>query len=99
FSGFLGKLMLLQAVTPGNGALVLWPVVLVGGLGMVIALSRAGSTLFWRSNEGVEETVAAPSDSLRMLATLGLLLGSVLLVVAAQPVQAYVQATAAQLFD
>jgi len=99
FSGFLGKLMLLQAVTPGNGALVLWPVVLVGGLGMVIALSRAGSTLFWRSNEGVEEAVTAPSDSLRMLATLGLLLGSVLLVVAAQPVQAYVQATAAQLFD
>ncbi|MCQ4288006.1 monovalent cation/H+ antiporter subunit D [Pseudomonas stutzeri] len=97
FSGFLGKVMLLQAVSPGSGASLLWSVVLIGGLGMVIALSRAGSLVFWRSSEAA--VVAVPADSLRMLATFGLLLGSVLLVVAAQPIQAYVQATAAQLFD
>lgn len=99
FSGFLGKVMLLQAASPGNGALALWPVVLVGGLGMVITLSRAGSSIFWRASDVVPEAQAMPADPLRMLATVGLLLGSVLLVVAAQPVQAYVQATAAQLFD
>lgn len=97
FSGFLGKVMLLQAVSPGSGASLLWSVVLIGGLGMVIALSRAGSLVFWRSSEAA--VVAVPADSLRMLATFGLLLGSVLLVIAAQPIQAYVQATAAQLFD
>lgn len=99
FSGFLGKVMLLQAASPGNGALALWPVVLIGGLGMVVTLSRAGSTVFWRNDGAVLETPAEPADALRLLATFGLLLGSVVLVVAAQPVQAYVQATAAQLFD
>ena len=99
FSGFLGKVMLLQAAGPGNGALALWPVVLIGGLGMVITLSRAGSLVFWRTGEATAEASAIPADALRLLAAFGLLLGSVLLVVAAQPVQAYVQATAAQLFD
>lgn len=99
FSGFLGKVMLLQAAAPGNGALALWPVVLIGGLGMLVTLSRAGSTLFWRNSDVMPETPAMPTDPLRLLATLGLLLGSVVLVIVAQPVQAYVQATAAQLFD
>ena len=99
FSGFLGKVMLLQAAPPGNGALALWPVVLIGGLGMVIALSRAGSTVFWRSEGAVLTPATMSADPLRLLAAFGLLLGSVMLVIAAQPVQAYVQATAAQLFD
>lgn len=97
FSGFLGKVMLLRAVPPGIGASILWPVVLVGGLGMLIALSRAGSMVFWRSSEAA--TVGRPADPMRVAATVGLLLGSLVLVVAAQPIQAYVQAAAAQLFD
>ncbi|HAQ86052.1 MAG TPA: monovalent cation/H+ antiporter subunit D, partial [Pseudomonas sp.] len=97
FSGFIGKVMLLQAVPAGVDALLLWPVVLVGGLGMVIALSRAGSMVFWRPSEAV--SVGRPADRVRVVASFGLLLGSVLLVVVAQPIQAYMQATAAQLFD
>ncbi|MFL9815149.1 monovalent cation/H+ antiporter subunit D [Stutzerimonas sp. VN223-3] len=97
FSGFLGKVMLLQAVPPGNGASILWSVVLVSGLGMLIALSRAGSMVFWRSSEAA--TVGKPADSICVAATAGLLLASVGLVVAAQPIQTYIQATAAQLFD
>ena len=97
FSGFIGKLMLLRAVPLGVDALMLWPVVLVGGLGMVIALGRAGSMIFWRPSEAV--SVGKPADRIRVAASLGLLLGSVLLVLVAQPIQAYMQATAAQLFD
>lgn len=97
FSGFFGKVMLLNAVPPGIDASVLWPVVLVGGLGMIIALSRAGSMVFWRSSEAV--SVGRPADSVRVAATFGLLFGSVVLVVAAGPIQAYVQAAATQLFD
>lgn len=97
FSGFLGKAMLLSAVPPGPDALMLWPVVLVGGLGMVIALSRAGSMVFWRPSEAV--SVARRADGVRVAASFGLLLGSLVLVVAAQPIEAYMQATAAQLFD
>ncbi len=96
FSGFFGKLMLLQAVPPGPDALLFWPVLLVGGLGMLIALSRTGSLIFWRA-EG--EPVAERADGLRLLAAVGLLLGSVLLVLLARPIIAYLQATAAQLLD
>ncbi len=97
FSGFLGKVMLLRAVPNGMDAAILWPVVLIGGLGMLIALSRAGSMLFWRPSQAV--SVGRPADSLRVVAALGLLLGSVVLVVAARPIQAYAQATASQLLD
>jgi len=96
FSGFLGKVMLLRAIELGAGAIALWAVVLVGGLGMLISLSRAGSLVFWRPSA---EAVGQPADAIRVLATVGLLLGSVMLVVAAGPLQAFVQATAAQLLD
>ncbi|WP_404394721.1 monovalent cation/H+ antiporter subunit D [Stutzerimonas chloritidismutans] len=96
FSGFLGKVMLLRAIGLGADAIALWAVVLVGGLGMLISLSRAGSLVFWRPSA---EAVGQPADPIRVLATVGLLLGSVMLVVAAGPLQAFVQATAAQLLD
>lgn len=97
FSGFLGKVMLLRAVPPGDEAALLWPVVLVGGLGMLIALSRAGSMVFWRSSEAA--TVGSQAEPVRLLATALLLSASLLLVVFGQPVQAYVQATASQLLE
>ncbi len=97
FSGFFGKVMLLSAVPPGTDASLLWPVILVGGLGMIIALSRAGSMVFWRPSEAV--SVGRSADRVRVAATVGLLLGSVVMVVAAAPIQAYVQAAATQLFD
>ncbi|MBU2331282.1 MAG: monovalent cation/H+ antiporter subunit D [Gammaproteobacteria bacterium] len=96
FSGFLGKVMLLRAIELGADAIALWAVVLVGGLGMLISLSRAGSLVFWRPSA---EAVGQPADAIRVLATVGLLLGSVMLVVAAGPLQAFVHATAAQLLD
>lgn len=96
FSGFLGKVMLLRAIELGPDAIALWAVVLVGGLGMLIALSRAGSLVFWRH---ASEAVGPHADPVRVVATLGLLLGSVVLVVAAGPLQAFMRATAAQLLD
>jgi len=96
FSGFLGKVMLLRAIELGADAIALWAVVLVGGLGMLISLSRAGSLVFWRPSA---EAVGQPADAIRVLATVGLLFGSVMLVVAAGPLQAFMQATAAQLLD
>jgi multicomponent K+:H+ antiporter subunit D len=53
--------------------------------------------VFWRASEAV--SVGRRADTMRVVATFGLLLSSVLLVVAAHPIQAYMQATAAQLFD
>jgi multicomponent K+:H+ antiporter subunit D len=97
FSGFLGKLLLLRAVEPGLQALLLWPVLLLGGLLTLVALSRAGSTLLWRTGRDV--LGSAEGDSGRTLAAAGLLLMVVLLLPFAAPLLSYIDATAAQLFD
>ena len=99
FSGFIGKLMLMRAVELNSQAAWLWSVLLVGGLGMLIALSRAGSLVFWRTNDECPAIAGAGVDPIRLLATLGLLSASLLLVVLAQPVQGYLQATASQLLN
>ena len=96
-SGFLGKLMLLRSVSGGSEAIALWSVVLVSGLVTIVALSRAGSTLFWRTGRTV--LGSAEREPVKLLATFGLLASAPLLVVAARPLLAYAQATAAQLLD
>ncbi|MGM3422929.1 monovalent cation/H+ antiporter subunit D [Pseudomonas benzopyrenica] len=96
FPGFLGKVMLLQATGTAWPALIIWPVVLLGGLGMIIALSRAGTTLFWRGNSAALDVRL---DPVQLAATLGLLLGSPLLMALAAPLHGYALETARQLLD
>ncbi|MFS2126716.1 monovalent cation/H+ antiporter subunit D [Pseudomonas sp. Pseusp97] len=96
-SGFLGKLMLLRSVSGGSEAVALWSVVLVSGLVTIVALSRAGSTLFWRT--GLSVLGSANREPVKMLAAFGLLASAPLMVVAARPLITYAQATAVQLLD
>ena len=96
FSGFFGKVLLLQAVL-GAGAWQLWSVVLVSGLIGVIGLSRAGSLLFWRQHNAPSH--AEPLDNTALAIAMLLLLSSPLLVVFAQAVISYTDATAAQVLD
>ncbi len=96
-SGFLGKLLLLRAAGAGPHALWLWPLLLMGGLLVLVALSRAGSTLFWRV--GVDQLDSAELDRGRLLACVGLFLLSPLLTLLAAPVLEYLNATALQLHD
>jgi len=58
-AGFLGKALLLQAA--GQTPMAVWVVALVLGssLAMMVALARAGSTLFWKPGAGGGATVAA----------------------------------------
>lgn len=95
-SGFLGKVLLLQAVS-GVQALQLWPILLVGGLVTLVSLSRAGSMLFWKV--GLYMHDRASSDIWRTLACIALLSASIALVLGAAPILAYTQATARQLLD
>ncbi|MCO6411472.1 MAG: monovalent cation/H+ antiporter subunit D [Thiogranum sp.] len=100
-SGFVGKLMLLSAVMPGTAgvsgaqAAWFWATVLGGSLLTLVALSRAGSRMFWRT-QGDALATERP-DGLRIFGTAALLGASPLLVVFAAPVTAYTQATALQL--
>lgn len=96
-SGFIGKVLLLKAVAPGVQAALLWSLLLGGSLLCLVALSRAGSTLFWRVGNDV--LGSAELDRGRLLATFALLATALLLVAFAAPLLDYVQATAVQLHD
>ncbi len=95
-SGFFGKIMLLFSAT-GWQAGLLWGVILSAGLIGVVALSRAGSQVFWRSNAPAREDIHLDTASLVIAS--GLIVLSPVLVVFAEPVSQFTQATANQLFD
>lgn len=70
-SGFVGKTLLLQAAGLGGAAPWLWATILVSSLAAMTALSRTGSTLFWRTQDAAPD--AAKSDPLAVLAVMTLL--------------------------
>lgn len=96
FSGFLGKVLLLQAVSD-TAAWQLWSVVLVSGLVGVIGLSRAGSLVFWRHHSTA--STAASLDKTAFAIAVLLLSSSAVLVVFAQPVIDFTEAAAMQLLN
>ncbi len=95
-SGAIGKALLLDAATAEQQPW-LWPLLLISGLGAIIALSRAGSTLFWRQQQGERDGQPLPRQH---WAGVGLLMAtSPLLVALAGPVSDYTRAAAEQLAD
>jgi multicomponent K+:H+ antiporter subunit D len=67
---------------------------LTTGLLGLVALSRAGSQLFWRA-EGISTALPAPASAIAPVAALVLL--NPMLLIASSPVIGYVEATANQL--
>ncbi|TWI48007.1 multicomponent K+:H+ antiporter subunit D [Pseudomonas duriflava] len=95
-SGFLGKVLILRSATLPE-ARWLWPVLLLSSLGLIIALSRAGSTVFWRT-QAVEPT-HRKVDGWRVFAVAFLMSGSVILVVIAKPLTRYLDQAAEQMMS
>ncbi len=96
-SGFVGKVVLLDAV-PAGSRLWVWAVVLVTSLLSLVALGRTGSQVFWRAESwpaGLR--VPATPQRLQVAATALLLAYGIGLVLGGGPVMVYAQATAAQL--
>ena len=111
-SGFIGKLLLLEAVPAGPRTFWVWLLVLGTSFMMLVGLARAGTRLFWRvapwpdaGQHRLEaftpehEMVPAPSRPLETAAIVLLLAYGVALVVAAAPVLDYTRATALQLLS
>ena len=96
-SGFIAKVMLLQASVGVRAAPWIWCVILASSFVAMLALLRAGVVVFWSVRSG--PTQAAPTGVLRFGAPLLLALSLALLALAAEPVKRFTDATAAQLID
>lgn len=94
--GFFAKLLILQSVMSGPEMAWMWSVILVGSFCTVIAYSRAGSIVFWRTVDGhIEEPT--PLGANVSVAAGALVALSVIIVALAGPISAYTDATAVQL--
>lgn len=97
-SGFFGKLLILQSVQSGTEMAWLWSVLLIGSFLTVIAYSRAGSIVFWRTVDGHLEK-PDPLNGRISVAAGALTALAVAIVVLAGPITRYTDETAAQLFN
>jgi multicomponent K+:H+ antiporter subunit D len=105
-SGFLGKLLVLDALRDPDVLVWAWTAILVGSLLTIVGFARAGSALFWKSTsidpsipEGeavAQPDVATPAQVAPVMLTLSAL---VVLSVFAGPVAGYLERTSEQLFD
>ena len=101
-SGFIGKLLILDAVRDGAVAVWIWTCILVTSFLAIIGFARGGSTLFWKSTaqEGcLQVEPGTNSGALSFVAVGGLLAGLLLWTVLAGQVTPYLEATADQLLN
>jgi multicomponent K+:H+ antiporter subunit D len=93
-SGFLGKVLVMQAAFDTPVLPWMWTVILLGGLAALLALARAGSVVFWKS---AQIPAVAPMSWLRSVPAAALVSAGLWLAVLGGPLAAYTAATAAQL--
>ncbi|WP_092885366.1 monovalent cation/H+ antiporter subunit D [Roseicitreum antarcticum] len=100
-SGFLGKLLVLDALRSEPGAALIWTVILATSLIAVLGFARAGSMLFWKPHSVAGDgTPPAPQlNALPLVATGAMLALLLALTVLAGPLTGYMEATSAQLYD
>jgi multicomponent K+:H+ antiporter subunit D len=100
-SGFVGKLMILQASAGAPVTPLVWAVILATGFGAMVALAHAGSVLFWKTLAGpASAPVGVRAPTLGAAAPcLALVVCGLALTVFAAPAKRYLDAAAAQLAD
>ncbi len=98
-SGFIGKLMVLEATQAAPGAVMNWSVLLVAALLVIVAVARAGSALFWRTAPEAAGAGVNPPDG-RAVRAVSLLLACIVGLVAwGGAVTSYAWNTARQLAE
>jgi multicomponent K+:H+ antiporter subunit D len=96
-SGFPGKLMILQAARNNPAVALIWGVILLTGLLALVALSRAGSILFWKA---LKKKPAGESVRMSMVAPVLVLFScSLLLMIFADPASRFLGLIAGQLME
>lgn len=97
-SGFVGKIMILQATQSTAQTMWVWPLILIGSLAALITFSRAGTTLFWRHN-GTVANEAIPAKTTEIISIALLLLASPILVLFGGDISEFTQQAADYLHD
>lgn len=95
-SGFLAKLMILQSTSQSVSVVWVWGAILGTSLLTLIALSRAGSVVFWKTSHEVSVTAHRPM-LVQWLPVVMLFGCSLLMVVYAAPLKYVTDQTAQQL--
>jgi len=100
-SGFIGKLLILDASSASDSQPLIWTVILASSLIAVVGFGRAGSTVFWKSKSvepDVDADMGKPPSGVAYGAVFGLISLSVALMVFGGYVHDFTIATADQLF-
>jgi multicomponent K+:H+ antiporter subunit D len=100
-SGFVGKLLILDAGIDTPQVVWIWAVILISSLISMVGFARAGSIVFWKSRSIAlpEDAEPAAAPSALSYAAVGGLLGLLVVhTVMAGPIYSYSEATATQLF-
>ena len=99
-SGFIGKIWLLKATLNLEYTMVFWPLYLLASLAILLGVSKAGSTVFWKHqtklSETVEQQCVHPSQ---LVALIILISGAPLMTIFAGPLSEYAIGAATQLHD
>ncbi|MEM6480416.1 MAG: monovalent cation/H+ antiporter subunit D, partial [Pseudomonadota bacterium] len=106
-SGFLGKLLVLDAMKDPAFIGWAWTAILAGSLLTIVGFARAGSTLFWKSTAIQAQAVDPDTDGAMPPPATTMQVAPVMLALAvlaslaafAGPVAAYLEDTSTQLFD
>jgi multicomponent K+:H+ antiporter subunit D len=100
-SGFLGKLLILNASASSAWAPWIWTVLLATSLVVILGFARAGSAVFWKPADTADPALAvAPAGGrLRAGAVAALLVGMAALTVLAGPATEHFRRTAGDIMD
>jgi multicomponent K+:H+ antiporter subunit D len=99
-SGFLGKLLVLNA-TRGPDMALIWSSILVASLVTIVGFARAGSQVFWKAHATTTTLEQPPGkpEPLAFAALFALLAALAVMTVLAGPVTDWLADTTAELFD
>ena len=99
-SGFIGKVWLLKATLNAEYTVVFWPLYLLASLVILIAVSKAGSTVFWHHQaKAIESAGQERVHPAQLVALIILISGAPLMSVFAGPLSEYAIGAATQLHD
>ena len=99
FAGFIGKLVILQAAANSEHTVWVWSIILVPSLITIVALSRAGTTLFWRNTPSHDAADSPGVSKWQLAGTILLLSASPALALFGASVIEYTHNAAIQLHD